>query len=418
MRILWITNIMLPPVCEALEVATPPTGGWMYSSLKKLCEHNQNVGYAVASVWKGSEFRKLIVDGVVYYLLPLKGKSITAYNKHLETYWREIKKEFNPDVVHIHGTEFPHGLAYIRSCGSTGVVASIQGIISCVARYYTAGIDDISMNKNRSFRDIIKCETISQGQKKFERRGALEDEFFQSLNHIIGRTDWDKAHAYAINPGIHYYYCGETLRDEFYRHTWQYEKCEPYSIFVSQAGYPIKGLHMLLKAMPLILRKYPDAKIYVAGEDLVHRPWYRITSYGKYIRLLIKQANLKDKIYFTGSLNEQQMCERYLKSNVFVCPSAIENSPNSLGEAQLLRMPHVASYVGGVPEITNMNSAILYRFEEYEMLAEKICEVFERKANTTIPKLEWIRYDEAKNCQDLINIYRKINSLKNEFTDN
>ena len=56
------------------------------------------------------------------------------------------------------------------------------------------------------------------------------------------------------------------------------------------------------------------------------------------------------------------MCDRYLKSNLFVCCSAIENSPNSLGEAQLLGMPYVASFVGGVPEIAGMNADVLYRF--------------------------------------------------------
>lgn len=34
MKILWITNIPLPPICESIGIAVPPVGGWMYSSLK------------------------------------------------------------------------------------------------------------------------------------------------------------------------------------------------------------------------------------------------------------------------------------------------------------------------------------------------------------------------------------------------
>lgn len=65
------------------------------------------------------------------------------------------------------------------------------------------------------------------------------------------------------------------------------------------------------------------------------------------------------------------MVKRYLLSNVFICPSTIENSPNSLCEAQLLGVPHIASYVGGTADLMKGNEECLYRFEETEMLAEK-----------------------------------------------
>ena len=45
------------------------------------------------------------------------------------------------------------------------------------------------------------------------------------------------------------------------------------------------------------------------------------------------------------------MKERYLKSGLFVCCSAIENSPNSLGEAMLLGLPCVTADVGGIKSI-------------------------------------------------------------------
>ncbi len=54
--------------------------------------------------------------------------------------------------------------------------------------------------------------------------------------------------------------------------------------FVSQASYPIKGVHMLFEALPLILHHYPDTKVYVAGYDSTVAPWWRIGSYGKYLK--------------------------------------------------------------------------------------------------------------------------------------
>lgn len=65
------------------------------------------------------------------------------------------------------------------------------------------------------------------------------------------------------------------------------------------------------------------------------------------------------------------MKQEYLNANVFICPSSLENSPNSLGEAQILGTPCLASYVGGIPDMMFGNEGYLYRFEEIEMLAER-----------------------------------------------
>lgn len=407
MNILWITNILLPPVCEALNIPIPAVGGWMYSSLKFLKSDEENNRFAVATVWDSKDAKTLEVNGITYYLLPLKGKDRTRYNKHLETYWKNIQDEFHPDVIHIHGSEFPYGLAYVKACGSNDVVVSLQGIISCYARYYAGGISANDIKKSLTFRDIIRGG-INKGQKDFTKRGKLEIELLKNVNHIIGRTEWDKSHSWAINPTAEYHHVGETLRESFYNHKWSYLKCEPHSIFVSQASYPIKGLHKLLEALPLVLREYPDTKVYVAGSDESSRPWYRLTGYGKYLNKLIKKYNLKDHIVFTGMLDEEQMCQRYLKSNLFVCCSAIENSPNSLGEAQMLEMPYLATFAGGIPEIVNYNPDVLYRFEETEMLAKKICDVFDRKESVGNIYLNKNLYNKKLNIRNLLSTYKEV----------
>ncbi len=401
----------MPPLARAKGLPEPAVGGWMYSSLKRI-QSEPDITVAVGTVYSGKEFEALDVDGVRYFLLPMGGRSFTKYNSGLEKYWKNVQQNFLPDVVHIHGSEYPHGLAYIKACGACGVVLSIQGIISRCARYYAAGIDFKSIKKCLTFRDIVKNESVFKCQRSFEERGHMEVALIQSLSHIIGRTDWDRDQTWAINPEARYHYCGETLRDSFYRNTWRYSDCEPHSMFVSQASYPIKGVHMLFEAMPYILRHYPDARIYVAGSDPTAAKWYRLTGYGKYLRQQISRLNIADHIHFTGMLSEEAMCERYLKSNVFVCCSSIENSPNSLGEAQLLGMPYVASFVGGVPEITMMNRRSLYRFEEVEMLAAKICEIFAEADNISPTPYDASRYDAGFNTATVLDIYKTITDGK------
>lgn len=409
MRVLWITNIIFPVVSETLGLTTTVFGGWMTSSLTALRESSQESSYAVATIYKGDDLKVLKKDSVVYYLLPTS-KNSTIYDKSLESIWQRIQKDFKPDVVHIHGTEYAHGLAYIRACGAKNVCVSIQGLVSIYSQYYYAGIHIIDIVKNITFRDIVKFDTLFQQRRKFERRGELEKEYLKSVSHIIGRTSWDKAHSWAVNPKAKYHLCNETLRTSFYKHRWSYDRCEKYTIFLSQASYPIKGLHIVMEAMSFVLRHFPDTRIRVAGDNIIDKPFYRISGYGKYIRSLMKKLNLEDKVTFLGTLTEEQICQEYLKANVFICPSAIENSPNSLGEAQILGVPSLASYVGGTSDMMVGNEEHLYRFEEVEMLAYSICSIFQKKGNDYIvsPNQAMKRHNVRNNSRQLIEIYNTI----------
>lgn len=416
MNILWITNIMLPPLCEQLGLSVPVIGGWMYSSAKRLMNMERTLRLAVATVYPGKEMQKHEVDGIIYYLLPLHGKNAQKYHLHLEPLWKKVMEDFCPDVAHLHGTEFPHGLALIKANPGVKVVVSIQGLVSVIDRYYLGGMSFGDIVCNITFRDIARRDNLWQAQKSFTRRGKFEREIIGSVKHVIGRTSWDKEHIYAINPEVTYHFCNETLRDEFYKHTWCYEGCEKHSIFLSQAGYPVKGLHQVLKALPLVLRIFPDTKVYVAGSDICNKDslvsYIRRGGYGRYILRQIKNLRLEQQLIFTGALDEKQICDRYLKSNLFLCPSSIENSPNSLGEAQLVGMPCLASYVGGVPDmIPSELCGTMYRFEEVEMLAYKICECFEQSAvfnNTEMRRVSRARHDPAANQARLMEIYREV----------
>lgn len=417
MKVLWITNIMLPPLCERLNLPIPVIGGWMYSLAKSLILVPDNkIKLAIATIYQGNVLQRYEIDNVVYYLLPLRGKSISQYNKHFEPLWKNIEKEFSPDIVHLHGTEFAHGLPFLRACPQVKSVVSIQGLVSVIGRYYLEGLSFRDILGNITFRDVIRWNNLWQQKKDFVDRGGIEKEIIQLCSHVIGRTSWDKAHVKAIHPDICYHFCNETLRDEFYKYKWEYSSCEKHSIFLSQAGYPIKGLHQVLKALPFVIKKYPDVKVYIAGVDVrrVNTLKERITrsGYGQYLLNLIKSLNLEKYVEFTGPLNEQEICKKMLRSNIFLCPSSIENSPNSLGEAQLLGLPCIASYVGGIPDmIPNNLCGRMYRYEEVEMLAELILEVFEESMsfdNTEMRKIALQRHSSSMNQQCLLEIYNEI----------
>lgn len=389
-KALWITNILLPDICEKLNLPKPFVGGWMFA-LSKYLSTQEDISLAVASVYDGVKLQEIVVNNITYFLIP--AKDIVENNLNSKEVWKTVQDSFKPDIIHIHGTEFPYGLSYIKANGAEKCVVSIQGLTSIYTRYFLGSLSKEEINSSTSLYDKLRKNTLDDQQNQMAERGVIEIEYIQTVKNIIGRTDWDKDHTWAINPTAKYHFCNETLREGFYTQSWSYNECEKYSIFLSQGIVPLKGIHQAIKALPLILRSYPSAKIYIGGKNIIQassfREKLRIGPYGRYVSNLIKKYGLTDKVVFLGGLNEEQMIDRYLKSNVFVCPSSIENSPNSLGEAQILGVPVVSAYCGGVPNMVEDNkTGYLYRYEEVESLARIICDIFENSSNEELSQNE------------------------------
>lgn len=380
----------------------------MYASACELVKNDLVSEFAVASVYAGTTLKLYVFDGIKYFLIP-RDHSI----KHTLGHWRNVYKEFNPDIVHIHGTENRYPYDFLVACPEAKVVVSIQGLVSVCANYYYAGIKKMDLLRSITIRDIVRNDNLFKRRCRMLKQGKLERFIIQKAGHVIGRTNWDKAHCLSIDPNIVYYSCNETLRPEFYNAKWKYENCIKHSIFISQGVYPIKGVHKVLEALRIVKNKFQDVRLYVGGLDITKYETYKeklkLTGYGKYLNKLINKYDLKDTVCFIGELDAKAMVECYLKSNLFICPSVIENSPNSLGEAQLLEVPFLATFVGGIPDMVS-NSELLYRFEESEMLALKICAIFDKGAdifNAQDANNAEIRHDRMKNTMQLIEIYRQ-----------
>lgn len=416
MKVLWITNILFPEaeILLTKQGVLRSSGGWMLGAADALLRGQYDVSLSVATV--SSLVKELTVlhgQKMTYYVLPF-GKGNVCPNPEFEPMWKIVNEQCRPDVVHIHGTEYSHGLAYINACGGDSVAVSVQGLKSGIAPYYCAGLTPREIYKNITFRDFVRGSIIADQRIFHKSAYEVEKPMLCKVKHVIGRTSWDRSHVWAINPSVTYHFCNETLRSEFYDGSrWNYNGCEKHTIFLSQGSYPLKGLHQMLRAMPLILRAYPNACIKVAGHDITKanslKEKVRLSGYGKIIKGMISQMHLEGHIEFLGPLNAEQMKQAYLNSNVFVCPSSIENSPNSLGEAQILGVPCVASYVGGIPDMMQGNEENLYRFEEIEMLAEKVCRIFSNgEKQVDMRRTAFARHNPDENAKQLYKIYNCI----------
>lgn len=406
----------MPDVEEKLGLPKSVVGGWMEGMLIHL-KKNPNINLAVASVSNVTELKIFSKNNVQYFVLPSHGK-VSKYSNHLYKHWKDVNGSFKPDLVHVHGTEYAHGLAMMDCLPELKYVVSIQGLVSIYARYYFAGISNRNVIRFLTIRDLV-YGTLYAKRRDFVKRGEREKQYIRKANHVIGRTGWDKAHTYFFSKEVKYHFCNESLRSGFYKTSkWDISNIDRKSIFLSQAGYPIKGITQVLKAISLLVDEYPSVRLFIGGNKVLKGSgfmnWLKLTSYSKYVKHLIKKFSLEEKVCFLGNLNEKEMIERYKKSNVFICPSSIENSPNSVGEAQVLGVPVVSSYIGGIQDMLIHNkTGLLYRYEEYEMLAFHIKEIFDNDKLAVELSINGIvagekRHDSMINCQRTIEIYNEI----------
>lgn len=451
-KVLWICNIMLPAIARELGMPYSNREGWLSGIYEKTLQGEVPFEITVCFPMKKEDLDKVPVTSILSCdasqaeekagtgksgksgktagFLKLKGSRTPCYafeedlskpenyDPGLEARIQGILKDVKPDMIHIFGTEFPHCLAAVRAFHNPQkTLIGIQGLCGEIAKTYRAGLPE-NVFKQASFRDVVRQDSMRQRQNKFYQRAENERQALLLTDHITGRTEFDRAETAKINPRANYYLMNETMRQEFYTGEWKMEQTERHSIFLGQGDYPLKGMHFLLEAMGRLKESYPDLKLYVAGNSIIShetaKDKCKLSAYGKYLLVLIQLYELQDQVIVLGKLSAEEMKAQFLRSSVFVCPSVMENSPNTIGEAMLLGVPVVASQTGGIPSmVEDCVTGLLFHNEDAEDLADSIDRIWSDQ--TLVRELsvhERIRashiHDANKNYERLMEIYREI----------
>ena len=416
MKVLWLTNLPLTEAQEHIFHTTQVKEGWLVQLSRQLSQCAE-VELVVASRTNGlQQETDFTINNIHHYCFP---HQYTSNGEEMEQYWQRLYAAEHPDVVHIHGTECAHSAYFIKACPQAKTVVSIQGMVSVITRYFYGGIEERELEKYTTLYNRYKKSTLRHAFLRMKEMGEREKFILSHVKYAIGRTEWDKTHVMNINPTIQYFTGNETMRPMFYEKRWSVEHCLPHTIFVTQGTAPYKGFHKMLEALAIVKKSFSDAKLRVALTPNIHKPlsWkdkVKAGEYTLYLRAIIKKMELENNIDVLGALTEHGMVDAMLLSNVFVSPSAIENSPNSLCEAQLLGMPAIASYVGGTPTIADEGRASeLFRYEEVEILASKIIRIF--KEGPDYGRLEYARSlalkrnNATNNLKEMLSFYDIIN---------
>lgn len=355
MRILWLSPT--PGLLYENEGSGGYGGsGWVASLEHLFCQYAKDHQLAVAFVYQ-KNIQKQKKNGVIYY--PIFDPPISSFQKFLkyyggykkynrEKYIEDVKSiiaDYKPDIIHLFGIESP--LATILGKVDIPIVVHLQGLLGpCDNAFFPEGFNKTSFLWPFSKREYVIRNGYIFAKNDIHVRGQRESVLFKDARFFMGRTEWDYQVSQLMSPMSKYFKINEALRPEFYEAAgkWQWRKGKfIVTSTISETIY--KGLDLILKTAKL-LKEHTDIEFEwrVVG----------IKSNSDFIKFFEKNTHINSaevNVCYMGCMSAAQLVQNALDSSVYVHPSYIDNSPNSVCESQILGLPVIATNVGGVSSL-------------------------------------------------------------------
>ena len=422
MRVLWLTRY--PPTGFVDKFASAYHGeGWVFSLQNAVEKQNADIDLGVAFLFPNTESKKH--DGkVTYYPIRKEQKSsiqkalfyLGGYKREGKTYLLEtldVINDFKPDLIHIFGIESP--FAFMVGYTDIPVVIHLQGILNpCHNSFYPQGMNQYTF----LFKDFFIKEWLLHNGYNFSYdemkvRSQREVSLFKNAKYFMGRTEWDFQISRIFSPNSEYFHVNEILRDSFYEEIpWIIQKSGKFIIMSTISETVYKGLDTILKTAQL-LKQFTglDFEWKVVG----------VNGDSKFVQFFEKDLQIKGKevnVAYKGVWNAGQICAGLQQTHVYVHPSYIDNSPNSLCEAQMIGLPVIGTYVGGIPSLITHNETgllvpantpheLAYQLQYLQQHPETMVQLGKNARETAIH-----RHSKEKIVSDLISVYHHISKTK------
>jgi glycosyltransferase involved in cell wall biosynthesis len=372
MKILWfVNNPTLAMFREAGRGNEGYNGHWSDQLLHHLVGRD-GLEIGVATAYPGMRQASFREAGVDYFVIPQPARFpiFSMRRRDLEA-CAALIKNFSPDLIHFHGSERFYGMVKVSGMTDVPALLSLQGVLGAFQKAFFGALTPLEILRS------IRLIELPVGYGLFwqyldARRGAArEARVLPAMDGFLGRTEWDYAHSRIHNPKAPYYYEGRVLRPPFYSSQWSLAGCERHTLIFTNASHPCRGVENILAAVASLRDEFPGIRLRLAGRIGAR------SGYGRFLRRRICSLGVENHVDFLGYLDAPDMVRHMLRTHAFVISSYVENSPNSLSEAQMLGMPCVASFIGGIPSLVrDGETGLLFPVHDVPVMVEKIRRIF------------------------------------------
>lgn len=404
MRVLWFS------INPSLYVEKT-SGGWIASLERIIRQYGKNIELGIAFEHSDKCF-KVVRDGVTYYPMNKIDTRIKKLRLMLnyENEWnflrplvQKVIDDFKPDIIHCFGSEWPFGL--IAHDVKIPIVIHMQGFANIYALSASMCCRLSDQYKYHHYNPFSMLHYWHRSLKT-DASNKREQEIMQCNKYFMGRTEWDKNIVKYYSPKSKYYHCEEAIRPEILHSKikWHFTPRKKMQIITISSASSLKGNNLILRTAKILKDFGFDFEWRVAGDK---------NSFSFFEHIIgLKHADLN--INLLGFINASEVAKELSKADVYVHTAIIDNSPNSLCEAQLIGCPVIATNVGGIPQlIENENTGILFPYNEPHTLAFILMnihgdkKILEKMSQNEI-RVSQSRHDEQKIIQELKSIYTDI----------
>jgi len=415
MRVLWFSNS--GDYVSPKNIRNGYNGGGWISALQQEFVKLDGIKLGICFI-ADNEPERVAQNGVIYYPVPNHKKTLfqKLYDFSHPIDWNSDKRfwpyyinrfkkiitDFKPDVIEVFGSEVYFQLATIAA-KELGIpcVLHLQGLRILYRHILLPpGVSLFSF----CFADgILKAYGRYQVIQSWNRDCLREKAILSAVDHVLGRTHWDKYAISILNPKAQYHWGGELLRSCFYSEA--IRKMPSKAIIISTiSNATYKGFDVVLKIADILKNEM--------HLDFVWKV------YGNVESLFFEQLtsiNGKDvNVQLCGVASAEKLKQSLLSSTVYCHPSYIENSPNSLAEAQILGIPVVATNEGGVASMVEQDvSGFLFPATDPYMGAYYLGQmIVDKEKNYSIGgngrEVAMVRHDRDTIVNRLVKVYQDL----------
>jgi glycosyltransferase involved in cell wall biosynthesis len=408
MRVLWFTNIPMPAVDRRTGRTTAGSGHWM-SQLLLALRGIPDLELGVATAYPGLPDLQFDEDGVEYFVVG-QGRLASHFGARRADLiaCRDVVERFDPDLVHVHGSERFFGLLRARGLVDRPTVVSLQGFLGAVARDFWGTLGPAERLAAHRPAELLTGRGLFWERRAIQRGARAEAEVIRGADAVLGRTVWDRARAADLSPGTPWLRVGEVLRPEFAAARWRLAGCRRSRVVVTNAGQPRRSLETLLDAAEIVARRHPELEVEVAG-GLPTR-----SGYGRLVRRRIARMATPGRVRLLGFLDAPSLARVLSSAHAYVLPSLGENSSNSLCEAMTVGVPCVAAASGGIPDLVDDGrTGLLYPAGDAGALAAQLGRVLSddllaARVGAAARAAALDRHDRRRVVGELLSAYRSV----------
>lgn len=250
-------------------------------------------------------------------------------------------KRLQPDILHIHGSNISPYLIYATIFNfflNCNKIITIHGLVEEEVKYK-------KISKSMAFISVIfEKFAISKIPNiivcSMAMKNLLKEKSRSKIVVIPNGIDYDDNNRILTEIKLHH----------------------PNVLFVGLLQ-DVKGIDILIRAVPLIMRSIPNIYVYIAGSGPCEND----------LKILAGELGVEDNVKFLGFVPKAKKYSYFKSADICIVPSRYESFGIVLLEAMSCGKAVVASRIGGIPEVVeDGRTGILFEPGNVNELANNI----------------------------------------------